>query len=456
MAAPENYSKLATIGIAYKGEYDEGTEYKYLNGVYYKGSTYVALIDNPTKPPTNDGANWKYLAEGFDGDAIIPMSQKGEANGVATLGNDTKIPKAQLPTLTSSDVGLGNVPNVTTNNQKPTFSQAATRANIASGETLTTILGKLMKWYADLKNVAFSGNYNDLSGKPTIPTVPDSLKNPQALTFTGGVSLTYDGSVARSVAIPTTLPANGGTADKLSTARTLKVNLASTGNATFDGSANQTGIGVAEVLQKANGGTGNVTGDASTVGGKSAAALQDYNNLSNKPLTIQGSTYRPAHQILSADNFTFYSTSIPKTAPGHASGYLYDNCGIDNNLTYQQVFEKLPNMSFTVIDSENGDHTYTRSLPCPGKYVEAIYIKSYARGVISLHSIENNEFYYTSYAANTFKGWKKISGATTISTFSAIPSTDQLWVDENGQFIRKYVDGAWQDIVTTNNEEENL
>lgn len=37
-----------------------------------------------------------------------------------------------------------------------------------------------------------------------IPTVPTALKNPQALTITGAASATYDGSVARTVNIPTT------------------------------------------------------------------------------------------------------------------------------------------------------------------------------------------------------------------------------------------------------------
>lgn len=73
--------------------------------------------------------------------------------------------------LSKTNVGLGNVPNVTTNNQTPTFSQATTRANLASGEKLSVLFGKIMKWFADLKTVAFSGSYNDLSNKPTIPTV---------------------------------------------------------------------------------------------------------------------------------------------------------------------------------------------------------------------------------------------------------------------------------------------
>lgn len=66
MSIPTGYEKLAVIGIAWKDEYVPGTVYKTMNGVYYKGSTYVALRDNPTGPPAADGANWQYLAKGFE------------------------------------------------------------------------------------------------------------------------------------------------------------------------------------------------------------------------------------------------------------------------------------------------------------------------------------------------------------------------------------------------------
>ena len=52
-----------------------------------------------------------------------------------------------------------------------TFSTASTRTNISTGEKLSVIFGKIAKWFGDLKAVAFSGSYNDLSNKPTIPTV---------------------------------------------------------------------------------------------------------------------------------------------------------------------------------------------------------------------------------------------------------------------------------------------
>ncbi len=50
----------------------------------------------------------------------------------------------------------------------------------------------------------FSGNYEDLQGKPTIPTVPTKLPNPQSLTITyGGRTYIYNGSEAVAITIET-------------------------------------------------------------------------------------------------------------------------------------------------------------------------------------------------------------------------------------------------------------
>lgn len=98
---------------------------------------------------------------------------KADASTVSSHTSNTSNPHG----VTKSQVGLGNVPNVATNDQTPTFSQASTRANIASGEKLSVIFGKIAKYFADLKTVAFSGSYNDLSNKPTIPTTTSQLTN---------------------------------------------------------------------------------------------------------------------------------------------------------------------------------------------------------------------------------------------------------------------------------------
>ena len=47
------------------------------------------------------------------------------------------------------------------------FTEAASRQSLDSGESITTLWGKVKKWLSDLKSVAFSGSYNDLSDVPT-------------------------------------------------------------------------------------------------------------------------------------------------------------------------------------------------------------------------------------------------------------------------------------------------
>lgn len=48
------------------------------------------------------------------------------------------------------------------------FSEAETRENINTGESTATMFGKIKKWFADLKNIAFTGDYSDLLNSPKI------------------------------------------------------------------------------------------------------------------------------------------------------------------------------------------------------------------------------------------------------------------------------------------------
>ena len=51
-------------------------------------------------------------------------------------------------------------------NPKPTFTEASTRTNIVgSGESTTTLWGKVKKWFSDLKTVATTGVFSDLIDK---------------------------------------------------------------------------------------------------------------------------------------------------------------------------------------------------------------------------------------------------------------------------------------------------
>lgn len=94
------------------------------------------------------------------------------------------------------DTELGKRPLKTdpASNMTVAFTQAANRANLTTGEKLSVSLGKVMKFFADLKTVAFSGSYADLSNKPSIPSgtaadcqVVDDVDDIKAITQPGYV-----------------------------------------------------------------------------------------------------------------------------------------------------------------------------------------------------------------------------------------------------------------------------
>ena len=58
--------------------------------------------------------------------------------------------KSNPHTVTKEQIGLGNVPNVTTNDQTPTYTESSTLANLTSGEKLSAAFGKLKKAVTDL------------------------------------------------------------------------------------------------------------------------------------------------------------------------------------------------------------------------------------------------------------------------------------------------------------------
>ena len=79
----------------------------------------------------------------------------------------------------------GNGSNVTA-----AFTTASSRTNIATGEKLSVIFGKIAKFFTDLKTVAFTGSYSDLSNKPTIPAAVAVKGNSETSYRTGNVNLT--------------------------------------------------------------------------------------------------------------------------------------------------------------------------------------------------------------------------------------------------------------------------
>lgn len=64
---------------------------------------------------------------------------------------------------------------------KVEFTEASSRQGIDSGESVKTLFGKIRKWLSDLKPVAFSGSYADLTDKPAV----DSKVSKTGDTMTG-------------------------------------------------------------------------------------------------------------------------------------------------------------------------------------------------------------------------------------------------------------------------------
>lgn len=88
-------------------------------------------------------------------------------NGTAAVGSETAFARGDHvhPKDTSKLNTDGDGSNVTV-----AFEAAAKREAPVSGEKLSVLLGKVLKFFSDLKTVAFSGSYKDLSDKPTIPS----------------------------------------------------------------------------------------------------------------------------------------------------------------------------------------------------------------------------------------------------------------------------------------------
>ena len=146
------------------------------------------VATNDQTPTYSQNSSLSNITSGEKLSVSFGKIMKAIADLISHIGS-----KSNPHSVTKSQVGLDNVPNVATNDQQPTFAESGTRTNIASGETLSTLFGKIKKFFADLKTVAFTGSYTDLSNKPT------SMQNPNSLTLTmNGSSSSYNGSATAS------------------------------------------------------------------------------------------------------------------------------------------------------------------------------------------------------------------------------------------------------------------
>jgi hypothetical protein len=151
----------------------------------------------------------------FDGQTLIDLTgdtvtQQDVLNGKSFHSADgvQRSGTASAPvsdvTVDGTSVVTNGVAEVVTDNLAPTVTEASSRTNLAVGDSLKTIIGKIKKFFSDLKTVAFTGSYNDLSDQPTIPSVGNGTLTIQkngtnVQTFTANQS----GNATANITVPT-------------------------------------------------------------------------------------------------------------------------------------------------------------------------------------------------------------------------------------------------------------
>lgn len=107
-----------------------------------------------------------------------------------------------------------------------TFTQAGTRENLATGEALNVSLGKIMKWFADLKALAFKTQIDatvDISGVVPAANLPKAAAATQGIAqfpAAGGLAAS-DGSVSVNAGEGIKLEGNKVCADVVLTVATI-------------------------------------------------------------------------------------------------------------------------------------------------------------------------------------------------------------------------------------------
>ena len=235
-------TKTATVGLVdtYTITYDDGTTttYDVTNGQngskWYKGTAISGTGTSITGFPgvindfyLNSSTGYVYTCTKTGG-SLLPDAAEWDYVMALTGGGGSTVTVIDNLTSSSSTDALsanqGRVLNGLINGKasdNQTFTQASTRANLVSGESFSTIFGKLMKWYADLKTVAFSGSYNDLSNQPTIPAAANN----------GQLTIQQNGTTKGTF----TADQSGNTSINLQTTEEVATASVTSGSVTFTG-----------------------------------------------------------------------------------------------------------------------------------------------------------------------------------------------------------------------------
>lgn len=294
-----------------------------------------------------------------------------EAIGEQKKSHDDHIADKENPhEVTKEQVELGNVPNVATNDQTPTYTESSSLTTLTSGEKMSVAFGKIKKAVSSLIshiadkvshiteaerktwNSKAAGDHKHT--KSEITDFPSSLKNPNALSINGK---TYDGSSATDVGVMSA--SYGGTG---------KTSLIDSSNALINALSTRSDTPVDAdyyVSQYVNGGTKTTTYHRRPMSAlwnyiksklSTVATTGSYSDLKNKPnyagSSSAGGAATSANKLNtnagSATNPIYFADGIPKACSHSLNKTVPSNAvftdtwrGIQNNLTSTSTTDSL-------------------------------------------------------------------------------------------------------------------
>lgn len=220
-----------------------------------------AVAAEANKAVKRDAAGRAKVAAPSEADDIARKKEVDDAEAavlkaLASHANNTSNPHK----VTKTQVGLENVPNVKTNDQTPTFTEAAERANIESGEKITTIFGKIKKALTDIfAHISDTSNPHKVTktqvGLENVDNTADSQKRVSYAESAG--SVTWDNVSSKPTFASV---ATSGKYDDLTEKPTIP---SLDGYATVDWVKEQ-GYKTSDAVSSVNGNTGAVTIDVPT------------------------------------------------------------------------------------------------------------------------------------------------------------------------------------------------
>lgn len=187
----------------------------------------VIKVNGEARPIVN-----KEVEINIDYGSYIPTTEKGSANGVASLGSDGKVPSSQLPSYVDDVLEFNNKSSFPSTGESGKI-YVAKDTNLTyrwSGSAYVEISPSLA--LGETSSTAYPGDKGKTNATniSSLQTRMTSVENKNSSQDTE-ISNIKDG---------TTIVAKSTTSTKLATARTIAINGDGSGSTTFDGSSDKT------------------------------------------------------------------------------------------------------------------------------------------------------------------------------------------------------------------------